>query len=176
MRSHSLAAAASLALVAACYDPQLSDCTTRCASNDDCGPSQACTSQGYCAAPDRACAAGSSGAPIDASIDAPTDAMKKPDARPMRLVQLHVRVTMGGKVRVDAATCDGDSTNGGNPQPGDCHIPVSEGESVTLRATSRGGYSFERWTTLACAGASPICVLTPFGPMIEVAAQFTPER
>jgi hypothetical protein len=177
MRLDQLAAAASLAAataaalaLGACYDPRLSDCTVRCASSDDCGPGQACTAQGYCAAPDHACTTGSSDATVDAATP-PADAGKKPDAGPTRLVQLHVTVTTGGKVRVDGGggggTCDGDSPQGGN-----CSYSVLEATTVTLKATPRGGYELERWTSIVCSTAGETCVLTLFAPLTEVAARF----
>ena len=176
MRLHRLAASPSLALataaalaLGACYDPRLSDCTVRCASGDDCGPGQACTAQGYCAAPDHACSTSST---VDAAP--PADAGKKPDAGPTRLMQLHVTVTTGGKVRLDgggSGTCDGDSPQGGN-----CSYSVPEATIVTLKATPRGGYELERWTSTVCATAGETCVVTPFVPLTEIAARFVPKH
>ena len=169
MRASRLVIVSSLAL-GACYDPRLSDCTVRCSSSDDCGPGQTCGPQGYCAATAGACGAGSSDAPADAA-EAP-DGRKNDDARPMRLAQLRVRVTMGGKIRVDAlGSCDGDG-----PQAGDCSFSVPEAEPLTLKANPRGGYSFESWTSIACAGTAETCVLTPIDPLTEIAARFVPDH
>lgn len=170
MRALRLVAVSSLAL-GACYDPRLSDCTVRCSSKGDCGPGQTCGPQGYCAATAGACGAGSPDAPTDAP-DVPDDGKKNADARPMRLAQLHLRVTKGGKIRVDSlGSCDSDG-----PQGGDCSFSVPEAVPLTLKANPRGGYRFEGWTTAACAGAAETCVLTPIDPLTEVAAQFVPDH
>jgi hypothetical protein len=160
-----LLGAAPLAL-ASCYEPRLADCTVRCSSSDDCGPGQTCGDQGYCAAAGRACST-SADAPTPDAATPPDGGGHKPDGGGKNVV-LRVQVGEGGKVRVDSAgTCDGDGA-----EHGDCSYVVPESASLELRATPRGGYVFDQWTSTACAMSGSACFLTPVDDLTVVSVKF----
>lgn len=165
-----LLGAAPLAL-ASCYEPRLADCTVRCSSSDDCGPGQTCGAQGYCTAPDRACASSTADAPpIDGAPPPPPDAGHKPDGGGKNVL-LRVQVGDGGKVRIEGAgVCDADGS-----QHGDCSYVVPQTVPLVLRATPRGGYAFDQWTSAACGLSGSLCVLTPLDELTVVSVKFAPE-
>jgi hypothetical protein len=164
-----LLGAAPLAL-ASCYEPHLADCTVRCSSGDDCGPGQTCGPQGYCVAAGHACSASTAAdapPPIDAAMP-PPDGGHKPDGGGGKNVLLRVQVGDGGKVRVDGAgVCDADGS-----QHGDCSYVVPGSAPLVLRATPRGGYVFDQWTSTACAMAGSVCLLTPVDDLTVVSVKF----
>jgi hypothetical protein len=150
-----LAPLAAAALLAACYQPSLRDCTVSCVSPGDCAHGQVCGADGMCAAPDIAghCAmvAPDAGrpprdaAPRDAAPDAPT-------------VRLTVLVSGRGSVVLDGgATC-----SSLDPQHGNCSYDVAPGIAITAQATAiQADQIFARWTSETCSTAPARCTFTP---------------
>jgi hypothetical protein len=180
----------SVAVVGACYAPELRDCTVSCASSSDCSGGQICGGAHLCAAPEVAgqCAVSlpMDAAPLDARADtrdarrdaSARDAAPRPDAPRIdaappdaaRSVILHLHVDGSGEITTAAgATC-----NGQGPQHGDCLIEVLEGVAITLDATGEGGQVFQQWTGQACSGGDAVCVLTPVMPITDIHARFAP--
>lgn len=152
-----------LIVMAACYSPDVRDCTLTCGGPTDCAQGQVCGADHFCASPAIAgqCA---SLPPIDAApgtlpdarpVDArPVDA--HPDARPDAPVdvQLHVHVDGPGSVTLD----------GGGSCSGDCMLPAPRGVPATLRAFPNPNKVFVMWTSVACAGQGAVCTFTPTAP------------
>lgn len=154
-----LAALAAAALLAACYQPALRDCTVSCAAPGDCAAGQVCGADGMCAAPGVAghCAmvAPDAGPPRDA---APRDAIvdARPDAE--ATVRLTVLVMGKGSVVLDGAT----SCSSLDPQHGNCSYDVAPGVAITAQATAiQADQMFARWTSETCSDASARCTFTP---------------
>jgi Divergent InlB B-repeat domain len=122
-----------LAALAACYSPDIPDC----ARTDSCG-----LSAGDAAGAD---------APVDAR---PADAAA-PDAPP-NTVALTVRIDGRGDVTVPGVgTCS--AGNGAAT----CPFVVTKGVPLTINATPKNGWRFDRWED-ACMGTSgATCTLTP---------------
>jgi hypothetical protein len=144
--------------LASCYSPDVRDCTVTCNQLADCAPGQVCGEDGFCAAQDVAGRCSTIAAPNDAGIDArspdaPRDAAP-PDAAPT--VKLLVRIDGRGNVMIPTiGVCDG-----GSGQV-TCPFDVVSGVPLTLLATPRNNWRFERWDD-ACAGSpTPSCELTP---------------
>ncbi|MDQ3366778.1 MAG: hypothetical protein M3680_15240 [Myxococcota bacterium] len=151
-------------LVAACYSPDVRDCTVSCAAVSDCAGGQVCGSDQFCAAPDVAgtCAQRTTDAgteepdgrvPQDAGADAAA-----PDAA-LAMVQLHIRIDGRGAVTVpNVGVCDAGS--GAN----DCLYMIPPGVPVSLHAVPKNQWRFTAWESTACAGEPATCVLTPTAP------------
>ena len=152
---------------AACYEPQLRDCTVACTAEADCAAGQVCGSDKLCAAPEIAgrCSTlpGTAGSGdrdagvtdvmlhADAAVDAPP-----PDAATH--VPLTITIEAKGRVTVNGiGTCDE-----APPQNGSCTFLVPKGQLLTATATAYPTWRFDRWTTAACASV-PIntCTFTP---------------
>jgi hypothetical protein len=126
-----LVAIAALGL-AACYAPDLRDCSVACTSSTDCARGQVCGSGGWCAAPEVAdrCA--------DVVGDAATPPTDAPaDARPH--VTLHVHVDGPGEIDFGANECRTD-----------CMYSVAIGAAITLDAVDVTDHTFDRWTMGPC--------------------------
>jgi hypothetical protein len=153
-----LAALAAAALLAACYQPTLRDCTVSCASPGDCASGQVCGADGMCAAPGVAghCAmiAPDAGPPHDGAV---RDAIgAHPDAAPT--VRLTVIVMGKGSVVLD----DGSTCSSVEPQRGNCSYDVAPGIVITAQATAiQLDQIFTRWTSMTCSGAPARCTFTP---------------
>lgn len=148
-------AAPTLALLASCYEPQLVDCTIRCAGESDCASGQVCGTDHFCAAPDVAdhCASVTAttdagvvadGAKLDASTDAPPDAPTQG--------QLRVQIEGGkGSVTVQGiGTCTDDCT-----YSVPLHMPLS------AHAAGIDNWRFDKWTAGPCMGQLANCAFTP---------------
>ena len=139
-----------LPFVAACYAPDVVDCTLACEAAGDCAEGQVCGADHLCAAPEMAghCK----------QMTQPTD-----DKVPLR-----VTISGHGKVAIDSfGMCD---SNGATD--GDCTVMVPKNIVRHLTAIPTDeDRSFERWTTTNCAGQDSSCTLTPTGATL-VGAKF----
>jgi hypothetical protein len=151
---------------AACYEPELRDCTVACNAESDCAAGQVCGSDKLCAAPEIAghCSTlpGTAGSgdrdagvadammAVDAAPDAPPDAATH--------VQLTITIEAKGRVTVNGiGTCDE-----APPQNGACTFIVPINQPLTASATPYLTWRFDRWTTAACASVSiNTCTFTP---------------
>ncbi len=145
-------------LAAACYSPEIRDCTTTCTGAADCAPGQICGGDGFCAAESVAGTCAQLG-PNDAGLDAkPVDAKPMLDAAPdaFPLVKLSLRIDGRGVVELPGiGECDGG--NAGT----DCVFDVPKALPVTLQAMPKNNWRFDQWFD-ACAGQlTTTCVLTP---------------
>lgn len=133
---------AAVALVGGCYQPELRDCTVSCESADGCAEGQACTANGWCAAPGHAggCAAAAS---------------------------LELRVERPGRVVIDGLELSCEST-GDTEQ---CDFDLSAGTSITLRVVETGG-DFDKWTTSNCAEDRDACTVIVDDAGTVVGAKF----
>lgn len=159
-------AAFPVALSAACYAPDVRDCTVKCAGPDDCAGDQVC-SAGFCVAsaeiqctsvggggsggggngsgggnspPD----AGGQVVVADAGVDAPADA-------PARGT---LSVTVEGKGAISIAgvgVCDSQ-----------CTYSVSLASPLTAKAIPGDDFMFEKWTTSSvCPVDVDVCTFVP---------------
>jgi hypothetical protein len=167
--------------VAACYAPELRDCTLACASTGDCASGQVCGSDQFCASPEIAgsCEAA---APVDAGVPndgpqgstAPDAAVPPmPDAGtpdgPPPSPTATITTKLDGKGFLELAsvgTCDSDP-----PQNGQCTFVVALGQSITVRAYADPGWRFDRWTTSACPTWSSTCTFVAL-PGTQVGVKF----
>lgn len=125
-----------IAMLGACYAPDLTDCASTCSTNDDCGPGQTCHA-GACAAPGVSC----------------TEEGPEPEPQPARSA---LRVEIEGEGAI-AATGLG---NCSNEEPDHaCMYIVKNGTSVELVATETGDKHFEQWTSAACMGQDATCTV-----------------
>jgi hypothetical protein len=145
-----------LAALAACYSPEVGDCTTTCNLATDCAPGQVCGQDGLCASAEISCrqAIASDAGITDTTppVDAPPDAM--PDAAPST-VTLVVRIDGRGDVTIPSiGTC---SAGNGQMQ---CPFVVAKGVPLTLQASPKNNWRFVRWED-ACSGGIAACTITP---------------
>lgn len=151
-------------LFAACYSPDVRDCTVTCATSRECTGGQVCGDDHLCSAPGHACSAtpdlsdaaigdsGSDDLPPDGRPDAPLDAAPA-------MIDLHVHIDGAGRVvLLSGPVCDSDA-----PAKGDCHISVRAGVPQTATAEPHDHFMFDRWTSMTCATAGETCVLVPVG-------------
>ncbi|MBA3822070.1 MAG: hypothetical protein H0X17_24510 [Deltaproteobacteria bacterium] len=153
-------------LVAACYSPDVRDCTVSCAAVSDCAGGQVCGSDQFCAAPEVAgrCAQLTTDAGVDeprpdarVPADAAVDAAPPDAAIPM--VQLHIRIDGRGVVTVpNIGVCDAGSG------AIDCMYAVPQGAPVSLHAVPKNHWRFGAWESTACSGEPETCLLTPVMP------------
>ena len=159
---------------AACYAPELRDCTVKCETATDCAADQACTA-GYCvgssevdcstvgATTDAGTSTGGGGGgtvqdAADAAIDAPP-----PDAPTHGT--LTVRIEGKGSVLVAGVGLCGSSA-----QP--CAFVVPLAATLTANAVGVDDFEFDRWTTSVCPdAANSACSFTPL-LAIEISAKF----
>jgi hypothetical protein len=134
----------------ACYSPEIRDCTTACNQGADCAPGQVCGDDGFCASQDVAGRCASIAAPNDAGTDA-TDA--PPDAP---TIKLWVRVDGRGLVSiVGVGDCDG-----GSGQI-ECPFDVRQDAPLTLHATPKNNWRFDRWSDACDGQLTATCVIAP---------------
>ena len=145
-----IALTAALAL-AACYTPELRDCTVSCDGPMQCASGQVCGTDQLCAAPEIA------GRCRELAVDAgQVDA--RPDGPPT--AALHVQVMGKGTVVVEnRGTC-----SSGEPQRGDCVYDIALGIDQTVRAQQlQLDQVFLGWASETCRDEPAICTF----PMIE---------
>jgi hypothetical protein len=152
------AGAVSALLGAACYAPDLRDCTVSCASQSDCAGDQICGGDHLCAVSARAsqCARDADTADADPLDAAARDAALGPDARavdaepadaaPSVILHLHAD-GMGEITTSTGASCDSEGS-----AHGDCMIAVPEDSPITLDAVGENGQVFQQWMGMACSG------------------------
>ena len=136
------ASIAALGGVAACYSPELTDCTVTCSSADDCAGDQLCNG-GLCAA---------SG--VDCGEVPPDPAL--PDAGPDPVIRVSLRVEVdhvGKVVVVGIGTCVNDE---GEVET--CQFNVPQGATLTLDAQMLVDKPFEKWE-MSCEGQDASCRL-----------------
>ena len=127
--------------LAACYDPDLRDCTVTCKLASDCAGDQTCGPAGLCVGPGATSCSAS----------------EQPDAAVAATVVLHVTVDGKGSVVVDAKpamTC----VAAGNH--GDCTYAIAAQTAHHLVAAPQAGRSFMTWAG-ACTGSATTCAITP---------------
>jgi hypothetical protein len=163
-----LSRAAALACLAACYSPDVRDCSITCASSADCAGAQVCGADHFCAIPEIAgtCgrqrpdaggadAARDDGPPPDAGVTPPADAAL-PDA-PVTGA-LHLTVMGHGALVAGSHTCTGDCTY---------QVPLV---TIDVVAVAMGDQVLDKWTEGPCAGSHAMtCTVTP---PVTVAAKF----
>jgi hypothetical protein len=143
---------APLAFLVACYSPDVDNCVVACNTTDDCAPNQLCNASGRCAGPEVQCSAS-----IDAGLD-PTPDDSPPDAA-IPLVKLTVKIDgRGDVVVVGIGTCDG-----GNGMT-ECTFDVPKNLPVTLEATPKNMWRFEKWSEDCDHQPTTTCLLTPAMP------------
>jgi hypothetical protein len=138
MRMHLLLTGMALA-VTGCYAPDVVDCTVTCTEPTDCADGQACTATGFCAAEGATCMGG--GITVDAGTPA--------------LITLRVQIDGEGMVNVMGI---GDCSRGMNN--GVCTWQVQP-RALRLQASPGPNRTFDKWTTMNCAGQSSTCMFTP---------------
>lgn len=134
-----------LVVLAACYAPDVRDCTLACNATSDCVAGQICGEDRLCAAP---AVAGTCLVP---------DAGPR-DAAPPTAATSELEVAIQGKgavVVVGHGMCDWQA-----PQDGYCAYPVPRAVDITLQAITADGYAFDHWTS-ACLGSTETCTVAP---------------
>lgn len=146
-------------LLAACYSPDVRDCTVTCTGAADCAPDQTCGEDGFCAS---GAAAGTCSkiASTDAGVDVPVDDARPPDATPdappVTTVRLWVRIEGRGVVTLPGiGNCDG-----GSGQT-ECQFDVPKNLPTTLHATPKHNWRFEAWGDACQSATTATCVITP---------------
>jgi len=159
--------------LAACYAPDVRDCTVKCTSADDCAGNQSCNADGYCVSASETRCMSTPGAPgtvndagvpviIDAANVLPADAAI--DAPPDAPTQGFITFKVEGKGFVQlegigtcAATCE-------------YTLPLSV--SVTMHAYPGEDFRFDKWTTPVCTDEhDPSCSFVP-ALTLELGAKF----
>jgi hypothetical protein len=165
-----LSRAAALACLAACYSPDVRDCSVTCESSADCAGAQVCGGDHFCAMPEIAgtCAhqqamPDAGDAPPDAARDAgvtpPADAAL-PDAPPDAPATgaLHLKVGGHGQLVAGVHTCTMDCT---------FQVPLV---TIDVVAVGLGDQVLDKWTEGPCVGSHAMtCTVTP---PVTVGAKF----
>lgn len=121
-----------LALLAGCYDPDVSSCVLACSTADDCAHGQSCAN-GFCAADGDTC-----------NQESPVDG-------PIATRMLKVMVMGNGSIQV---------ANGGTCKD-NCMYALPDGATISASwIQSSGGHPFKMWTTPNCASAGQTCTFT----------------
>jgi len=163
-----LSRAAALACLAACYSPDVRDCSVTCASSVDCAGAQVCGADHFCAMPEIAgtCArqqgmpdaggtAPDAELPPDAGITPPADAAP-PDAPATGT--LHLKVGGHGQLVAGGHTCTMDCT---------FQVPLV---TLDVVAVGLGDQVLDKWTEGPCTGShATTCTVTP---PVTVGAKF----
>ena len=152
-------AAPSFALIAGCYEPQLTDGTIRCSAESDCATGQVCGTDHFCAAPDVADHCSSVTGPTDAGV-VDDGASSKPDARPD--APPPPDAPTHGQLRVQIEGTGGVTVEGVGTCVDDCTYSVPLQMPLTAHAIAADDeWHFVNWTTGPCIGQSANCVFTP---------------
>jgi hypothetical protein len=139
MRIHLLISSASLAL-AACYSPDVRDCSVSCSAVTDCAGDQVCGADGFCVGPDVGPCNRKS---VDGGVNPPR-------------VTLRVQIEGTGKVMVlGVGACSTRDTSNG-----DCSWLVAPGAVLLTPMMLEPDKAFEQWTTPNCSGQNPTCAVT----------------
>lgn len=155
-----------LSFLAACYSPDLADCTVTCASDEDCASGQQCSDR-VCSRAGVSCAGGE---PIsgDAAVVVPKDAPPEPDGPTTEQGVLRVRVADQGVVHVPGhQDCDSDVTS-------ECMYVVDLAVPITLTAEPHDDRYFDKWEeSPVCMGVTePSCTVTPTVFETRITAKF----
>jgi hypothetical protein len=143
----------------ACYSPELTDCTVKCSSSDDCSADQLCVAGGFCAA---------------SGVDCREDPGPGPQP-PAVQVTLRVEVDGEGKVVIaNVGTCMNDESGGDSndlvPNVEMCEWIVAQGTEIQLHAMMLWDKPFDKWER-DCMGQAATCTLTATD-MIHAKAKF----
>lgn len=164
----SIAAAAAIALVSACYSPELRDCAVQCGPAGACADGLECGDDGFCHTPGSTdmCAAVDAGATVADTADAdpalPDATAGNSDAGAD--VTLNVTAAGPGRIRIPAEnlTCNNS-----------CQYSFPSGTELTIRAIPNNmNVSFDGWTGDVCGGEPPLCTFTLSAPT-SVTASFS---
>lgn len=137
--------AALCTLLAACYEPDVVDCTVECDGPDACADGQLCGSDGFCASAD---------------IAGTCTAM-------LGDVVLMVSIEGRGKVEIEkVGTCDSEG-----PTAGACMFSVAPNIARQLKAIENDDREFISWTS-TCSGSTTSCSVTPVMALTQVGAKF----
>lgn len=121
-----------LALVAGCYDPDVTSCKVTCSTSDECAGSQTCD-HGFCTSAGETC-----------NPEGPPDG-------PTATRMLHVMVMGNGSISVaNAGTCKDN-----------CMYALPDGGSISATwVQTSGGHPFKMWTTSNCSSQGQTCTFT----------------
>lgn len=154
--------------LAACYSPELEDCAVACASAADCGPGQACRSDGWCAGPDHAQGCGKPAPGGPGGPDGPGGPGGDADA------SLQVVIEGQGQIEVESSsvslkeTCTSSSPGGTT-----CTYAMPAGTWAALRQKEQGGWVFEKWQSPGCGLGKPkSCLVLSGQGATSVVAKF----
>jgi hypothetical protein len=158
-----LSRAAALACLAACYSPDVRDCSVTCASSADCAGAQICGADHFCAMPEIAGTCAHQQAMPDAATPDAGDAGVTPpvDAAPPDAPAtgaLHLKVGGHGQLLAGGHTCTMDCT---------FQVPLV---TIDVVAVGLAGQELDKWTEGPCAGshATTCTVIAP----VTVGAKF----
>lgn len=151
-----------LLFCAACYGPDVPECTLACTADTDCVAGQACSRDGLCAASaETQCSQRQMpGDGAQAAVDASGSGSGSGSA--ISMVSVHVTVHGPGSVFASiGTTCTSD-----------CTFAVEQGMPMTFTATpSSANHSFDSWSG-ACASQPALCHVTA-SVAISVGAKFS---
>jgi hypothetical protein len=155
-RAGLVAAAATTVALSGCYSPQLQDCAVACASAADCGPGQACGSDGWCAG----------GAEVG-QCAAPVGEPPPPPPPPPPGDELRVVIEGQGQVEIEPSSLDGPPVKktcaSTTPTGTTCAYPMPAGAWATLRQKDGSGWRFDGWSWSACSLGKPRSCLVRTG-------------
>jgi hypothetical protein len=166
-----------MSVCAGCYAPDAPECTLACARDTDCITSQACTSDGFCAA-----SAATLCAQRQLGVDAPSPVAdagaadaRTADARPADAHLADASTGSGGTTWVSVhVTVQGEgmvTASNGTVCTHDCTFAVAAGVPMTFQAAPGStGQVFQKWSG-DCMGQPALCHATP-NTALMVGAKF----
>lgn len=143
-------------LAAGCYSPQLADCAVQCKTADDCGPDQACGSDGWCAGSDEL-----------GRCDDPMGGGGSGD--PAATSQLRLVISGLGEVEVLSNAESINTTCTASGASDTCTYQVRPGAWVSLREKSSGGWRFSGWDSPGCTMGRPKSCLVRVSDVVTTA-------
>ncbi|MEP6863027.1 MAG: hypothetical protein ABJE66_20540 [Deltaproteobacteria bacterium] len=148
---------------AACYAPDVPECTLACTADADCVNGQACTGDGYCAASPATQCVQREAMPDGASVGSGSGTGSGTGSG-SGTTTVSVHVTVDGNGTVTAST--------GLMCTNDCTFQVDKAVPMTLTAMPSSTHqAFDSWSG-ACATQPALCHVTP-NAAITIGAKFT---
>lgn len=154
-------------LGAACYAPEIRDCSVQCSSVDECALDQQCGTDGFCVSAaevrcDEPGTEGGSGSQTIVLPDAGVPVDAPPDAPTLGTLSLSVE----GKGQLQVVGIEWCSSS--------CVVTVPLALPVTIVAVPGNDFYFDKWTSGPCAGDVTTCTFIPALAM-SVGAKFRRE-